>query len=324
MVTRYVLVDCMHLAYATRGMQAFHYTKNVMGVPRDLETTIPNYITKRLVAFSGDGLFNIGVCMEGGSPFRKAYFAGHTTDKESKRPVGYKEGRTKLPSDMAEGLGYAEDIITRGAVSLYKVPGYEADDCIGTLVHYLKAEGKPITVITNDYDLLPLVDDQVSVYMRNPRKYAEVGELELTSYFQVTPRSWDEFFGYSSTYKQYHLPYNSILLYKMIKGDPSDNIAAALKGYGPVKYSNLMRDMLNDGVDFKSIFRYGVDFDEVMRPVLCKYFNDEELKAMQFIYEGINLRMVPVDLAKGIAPGRLIGGVINKAASEYGIMLKNF
>ena len=51
--------------------------------------------------------------------------------------------------------------------------------------------------------------------------------------------------------------------------------------------------MEEDGVDFPNIFRYGNDFDEVMKPVLSKYFNEEEVDKMKFIYEGIGLRKLP-------------------------------
>ena len=81
-----------------------------------------------------------------------------------------------------------------------------------------------------------------------------------------------------------------MLLFKMIRGDKSDNVAGACKGYGGKKYSALMEKMQEDGVDFPNVFRYGNDFNEVMKPVLDKYFTEEEVEKMEFIYQGIGLR----------------------------------
>src|SRR5690606_27680880 len=128
-----------------------------------------------------------------------------------------------------------------------------------SMVQKIKSIDKetPIDIITGDSDLLALVDDQVSVYMRGNRQHAEPNCPEHRLYFQVTPETWEEYLSYSSAYRDYYIPFNSMLLFKMIRGDKTDNITGACKGYGGKTYSELMYQMEEDEVDFKNIFRYG-------------------------------------------------------------------
>ena len=108
----------------------------------------------------------------------------------------------------------------------------------------------PIDIITNDSDLLPLVDEQVSVYIRGTRQFSEEGCPEHRLYFQVTPRTWDEYLSYASAYRGFKIPYNSMLLFKLIRGDKSDNIPVGVEGYGGVKFAKLVEEM-EDAVFFK-------------------------------------------------------------------------
>ena len=70
-----------------------------------------------------------------------------------------------------------------------------------------------------------------------------------------------------------------------------------------------MGQMQLDKVDFPNVFRYGNDFDTVMKPVLDKYFKEDEVARMKFIYEGIGLRKLPegqrIALPKQIDKGYL-------------------
>lgn len=308
---RYVIIDYMHLAHKCYNVQPLSATVNIDGVPTTIDTTIPNYTIKNIYNYGGRGRFYTAVCFEGGSNVRKAYFANNSCDGS-----GYKGNRAGLRGPFAEGVNMTVQLLINGKVSCYRHQGLEADDMIFSLIQQIKAVDKvtPIDVITNDADLLPLVDNQVSVYMRGTREYAKDGCPTRRLYYQVTPDTWEEYLGYTSAYRNFYIPYNSMLLFKMIRGDKSDNIAPAIKGYGGKKYSGLMERMVADGVDFTNTFRYGVDFDTVMRPVLSKYFTSEEIEAMRFIYNGINLKSVPV-----VAPKQIDEGLLQIALSPLRI-----
>jgi len=288
---RYVLIDYMHLAHRCIVAEPLSVTVPMNGGVEVIETTIPNYTIKNIFTYSGRGLFHTGVFFEGGSDYRKNHFAKDGSGDGS----GYKGDRGQGKNSFYQGINLAIQLMAQGKVSQFRVSGYEADDIIYNMVQRIKEEDKttPIDIITNDSDLLPLVDEQVSVYIRGTREYNEDGCPTRRLYYQVTPRSWEEYLSYTSAYKNYTIPYNSMLLFKLIRGDKSDNVAGACKGYGGKKYSTLMEKMVSDGVDFSNIFRYGNNFDDVMRPVLSNYFTEEEVDKMKFIYEGIGLRKLP-------------------------------
>lgn len=336
-LSRYVIIDYMHLTHRCIQAEPLSATVNIGGELRVVDTTIPNYTIKNVFRYSGQGRFFTAVCLEGGNSERKKYFAGQqgTASKD-----GYKGTRDNNKGSFYEGVNLAVNLMHNGQVSLYRMEGLEADDCIASLVQKIKLVDQitPIDIITNDSDLLPLVDDQVSVYMRGNRQHAEPNCPEHRLYYQVTPETWEEYLSYTSAYRNYLIPYNSMLLFKLIRGDKADNITGAVKGFGGVKYSNLMQQMINDGVDFPNIFRYGVDFDKVMRPVLENYFQgniagvaltpemrnlfkdterdavDEEYRNdnsitivdyMKYIYKGISPIYKNLAVPKQIEPGYL-------------------
>lgn len=285
---RYVLIDYMHLAHRCIVAEPLSVNMVINGEIRSVDTTIPNYTIKNIFSYSGRGLFHTGVFFEGGSDYRKKHFSKEGSGDGS----GYKGDRGQGKNSFYQGIELAMNLMGNGKVSLYRVAGYEADDSIYNMILRIKEEDTttPIDVITNDSDLLPLVDEQVSVYIRGTREYNEDGCPTRRLYYQVTPRSWEEYLSYTSAYKNFKIPYNSMLLFKLIRGDKSDNVAGACKGYGGKKYSALMEKMVEDGVDFPNVFRYGNDFDSVMKPILSNYFSEEEVDKMKFIYEGIGLR----------------------------------
>lgn len=315
MSARYVLVDFNHLAHRCMMMEPLTTTVSINGVPTVVDTTIATGTIKNVFNYGGRGTNYTAVCLEGGNNIRKQYFAENSPT--GKKTV-YKDGRKKN-SRLFAGLDLAVHLMHEGNVSLYRQEGLEADDCIYSLVQKIKSidTTTPIDIITNDSDMLPLVDYQVSVYMRGTRQFAKEGCPEHRLYYQVTPDTWEDYLGYTSAYKDYIIPYNSMLLFKLIRGDKADNVPASVQKYGAVKYSNLMRTMLYDGVNFDDVFRYGVDFDEVILPVLETYFPDKEvLDNMRFVYNGINLKYTNL-----VPPKQIQGGMLQGSLTKMNINL---
>lgn len=301
-MSRYVLIDFQHLAYKTMNLPPL--TSNVMIHDQltTVNTTIPNYTIKDVYRMSGKGDYFTAVCLEGGSSRRQKHFA-----EQNGKTGAYKETRKRGGGVFYEGINMSIQLLHKGGVSCYRVEGVEADDCIASLVKQIKLVDKvtPIDIITGDSDMLPLVDDQVSVYMRGTRTSAVRGCPELKSYYQVTPETWEEYLSYTSAYQGYYIPFNSMLLFKMIRGDKTDNVEGATRGYGKVKYTDLMIEMVEDGVDFENIFRYDKEFDEDMRGVLAVYFDEETLDKMKYIFEGIRPEYKHLAIPKQIEIGTL-------------------
>ena len=80
----------------------------------------------------------------------------------------YKANRTEMPGDLAQQIPYIRRALEAYRIPILEMPGYEADDVIGTLATKAVAEGRSVYVVSSDKDMLQLVNDQVLVL--NPPK----------------------------------------------------------------------------------------------------------------------------------------------------------
>jgi DNA polymerase-1 len=76
----------------------------------------------------------------------------------------YKAQREKQPEDITISIPYIKDIIQAFGIRVIEVPGYEADDVIGTLARMADAEGFTTYMMTPDKDYGQLVTDHVFMY----------------------------------------------------------------------------------------------------------------------------------------------------------------
>lgn len=262
---RVIIVDFNHMAFNFYWMQqrtGLSCTVIENGQPVEKKTGIANGSIKNIHRWSKGGVYPTAVCFDRAVPARKAFFANAFPDMKLGTDAEYKGGREKMPEDMFEGITDSEHILRRAGVSVFSQPGYEADDLIYACVKRAKVKypNLPIDIITNDADLLPLVDEQVSVFLRSKvATYAVSKDIEKNHYVQVTPENFQERVEALSAFKGFSMPYNSVLLYKLLRGDSSDGYKrkdiSAL--YSPKKYNAMIEQMLEDGVDFAHIFRYG-------------------------------------------------------------------
>src|ERR1035437_6123191 len=127
----------------------------------------------------------------------------------------YKGTRKKVDENLILQLNRAKDIFTAWGIPIFSMPGFEADDILGTIVE-LEKKNKNLEIIiaSGDMDTLQLVrDKEVQVYtlkkgIKDTILYDEKGVVER--------------FGF----KPLLLPD-----YKGLRGDPSDNIIG-VKGIG--------------------------------------------------------------------------------------------
>lgn len=77
----------------------------------------------------------------------------------------YKGTRAKADDALVEQLVAAPRVFEAFGIPVYQAPGFEADDCIGTIVRELAAAPRIDTIIASgDMDTLQLVGDKVVVY----------------------------------------------------------------------------------------------------------------------------------------------------------------
>ena len=81
---------------------------------------------------------------------------------------GYKANRAEMPPDLAQQLPYIRRSLEAFHIPILQADGFEADDVIGTLAKQGADAGHPVFIVSNDKDMLQLVNDTVKVM--NPMK----------------------------------------------------------------------------------------------------------------------------------------------------------
>jgi DNA polymerase-1 len=76
----------------------------------------------------------------------------------------YKAQRDEMPEALAAALPFIDQLIEAFHIPVLKMPGYEADDVIGTLAWQAAAEGFTVYMMTPDKDFAQLVRENVYIY----------------------------------------------------------------------------------------------------------------------------------------------------------------
>ena len=136
----------------------------------------------------------------------------------------YKATRVKMPDDLRDQFPKVREVVKALRIPVYEMPGYEADDVIGTITRQLDdREDLETTIVTVDLDMLQLVTPRV-------RLMTTRSGVENTVMYDVA--KIDERFG---------LRPDQMIDYKALKGDPTDNIPG-VPGVGEKTAAKLIRD----------------------------------------------------------------------------------
>lgn len=76
----------------------------------------------------------------------------------------YKAQRDEMPEALAAALPFIDQLVEAFHIPVLKMPGYEADDVIGTLAWQAAAEGYTVYMMTPDKDFAQLVRENVYIY----------------------------------------------------------------------------------------------------------------------------------------------------------------
>lgn len=117
----------------------------------------------------------------------------------------YKAHRVKAPQELYDQLERVKEVVQALGLPIYEARGFEADDCIGTIVHEVSGR-LPIVIVTGDLDTLQLIDEKTKVYTMSH------GLSESLLYDAAAVRAR---FGFGP---------EAQIDYKALRGDPSDNI----------------------------------------------------------------------------------------------------
>ncbi|TQF07734.1 5'-3' exonuclease [Kitasatospora acidiphila] len=131
-------------------------------------------------------------------------------------------GEEEVPDTLAPQVPIIEQVLDALGIARVGVPGYEADDVIGTLA--TRADG-PVQIVTGDRDLFQLVDDGRCVQVLYPLK--GVGSPQVTTDELLREK-------YGVTGAQY-------ADLAVLRGDPSDGLPG-VKGIGEKTATQLIAD----------------------------------------------------------------------------------
>lgn len=284
-----VIVDCNHLLHTFyNGMQQRLTFRVPLGNGQfeERDTTIHNGIIKNIFRWSKNGYLPTALCFDRPCPSRKAFFQSAINDMVVGSGKEYKGNREKMPDEMFQASKDVYEVFRSAGASCYAIDGYEADDVVMACIKRAKEKypGMHIDVITNDADLLPLVSDEVSVYLRSKRgTFAEDKAYEKNHYIEFTPRNFQEEVEKLSAYNKYIIPYNSLLLHKLLRGDTSDQfgLKEISKMFPPTKWNAMMTEMMADCVNFAEVFRYGEPQFKIMNRVTGEEFQGTMEEALQ-------------------------------------------
>ncbi len=90
----------------------------------------------------------------------------------------YKANRTETPEDIIHSIPYVKQIVEAMCIPVLEVPGFEADDVIGTLAHKGAAAGYEVYMVTPDKDYGQLVGDHCKIYKQKGADGIEIVDRE--------------------------------------------------------------------------------------------------------------------------------------------------
>ena len=130
----------------------------------------------------------------------------------------YKANREAPPEDLAKQFPYFEPLVQAFNIHSVRVPGYEADDIMGTLAKKGAEEGLQVVIVSGDKDMMQLIGPDIRMLDTMKNKWFDIEGVE-------------EKFG---------VPPDQVIEVMGLMGDSSDHIPG-VKGVGPKTATELIR-----------------------------------------------------------------------------------
>jgi DNA polymerase-1 len=192
-------------SYVYRAYYAIKGLSNSKGLPTNAIYGFTNMLLKIIREKKPDGL---AISFDSPVPTER-----HRIYEE------YKAQRPEAPGELIQQIPHIRRMIEAFRIKIFEIPGYEADDILGTIARKAESEGANVFIVTGDKDMLQLVDNKVKVY--DPMKDKVLDEEFIRDKFGVGPERVTEFMA--------------------LTGDAVDNIPG-IKGVG----EKTARDLLSE------------------------------------------------------------------------------
>ena len=159
---------------------------------------------------------------------------------------GYKGTRKPMAEELRQQVPMMKEMLQAMGVTIVELPGYEADDLLGTLSCMGEARGMEVSVVSGDRDLLQLATEHVQIRIPKTKKTG----TEIENYYAKDVQE-----RYLVTPKQF-------IDVKALMGDTSDNIPG-VEGIGEKTATTLI-------AQYGSIEEVHAHADEVKPPRASK------------------------------------------------------
>lgn len=163
---------------------------------------------------------------------------------------GYKGTRKPMADELRQQVPVMKEMLQAMGVTIVELPGYEADDLLGTLSCMGEAKGMDVSVVSGDRDLLQLATEHVQIRIPKTKKTG----TEMENYYAKDVEE-----RYLVTPKQF-------IDVKALMGDTSDNIPG-VEGIGEKTATALI-------ARYKSIEEVHAHAEEVKPPRAAKNIVD--------------------------------------------------
>ena len=120
----------------------------------------------------------------------------------------YKGTRKPMPGELHEQVPVLKELLSVMNIQTMEMPGYEADDLLGTLAKRAAADGADVRIVSGDRDLLQLATDKIMI--RIPK--TKMGKTEVENYFA------------QDVLEKYQVSPSEFIDLKALMGDTADNI----------------------------------------------------------------------------------------------------
>ena len=120
----------------------------------------------------------------------------------------YKGTRKAMPEELREQVPLMKEVLTAMGIKIMELPGYEADDVLGTASKHAERLGMNVSVITGDRDLLQLATEHILIRIPKTKK----GTTEIENYYDKDVK------------EKYQVSPIEFIDVKALMGDTADNI----------------------------------------------------------------------------------------------------
>ncbi len=121
---------------------------------------------------------------------------------------GYKGTRKPMADELRQQVPVMKDMLTKMGVPIVELPGFEADDLLGTISVMGEAKGMEVSIVSGDRDLLQLATDHVQIRIPKTKKTG----TEIENYYA------------KDVVERYLVTPKEFIDVKALMGDTSDNI----------------------------------------------------------------------------------------------------